>query len=167
MRAESDAWGVHASFRIQNKPVSWLWEWSRVPEVEVHAQALLPSTSVVAFELAFGVSMITFVNTVPISATKSVNRFALVRNFSRKVGPAPLQAAVDGFARQAMVRILTEDRAMVEQLRPADVAHEVNVRADAAQLQFRKLRQAYISLGYGVTPKGACGEGGSGGGCGH
>jgi hypothetical protein len=51
MRAESDAWGVHASFCIQNKPVSWLWEWSRVPEVEVHAQALLPSTSVVAFEL--------------------------------------------------------------------------------------------------------------------
>ncbi len=162
MRAESDAYGVRSSFTIQNKPVSWLWEWSRVPEVHVTAQAMLPSTSVVAFELAFGVSMITFVCTVPISATKSVNRFALIRNFSKRLGVAPLQAAVDSFARQSMVRILTEDRAMVEELRPADVPHEVNVRADAAQLQFRKLRQAYINMGWGVTPKGACGDGSGG-----
>jgi phenylpropionate dioxygenase-like ring-hydroxylating dioxygenase large terminal subunit len=153
MRAEADAYGVRTSFAIQNKPVSWLWEWSRVPEVRVHAQALLPSTSVVAFELAFGVSMITFVNTVPISATRSVNRFALIRNFSRRVGPPLVQAAVDGFARRAMVRILSEDKVMVERLRPEAVAREVNVRADAAQLEYRRLRQSYIDMGYGVTPK--------------
>ncbi len=157
MRADSDAWGVHASFRIQNKPVSWLWEWSRVPEVEVHAQALLPSTSVVAFELAFGISMITVVNTVPIDARRSVNRFALVRNFGRSRGawPRPLQRAVDAFARRAMVRILSEDKAMVETLRPDMVAREVNVRADAAQTEFRKLRQAYVAAGHGVQPRGA------------
>jgi phenylpropionate dioxygenase-like ring-hydroxylating dioxygenase large terminal subunit len=156
MRTSADAYGVRVSFTIQNKPVSWLWEWSRVPEVQVHAQAMLPGCSVVAFELAYGVSMITFVCTTPISATRSVNRFALVRNFSKRVGPAPLQAAVDAFARRAMVRILTEDKAMVETLRPEAVAREVNVRADAAQLEYRRLRQSYIDMGYGVAPKSAC-----------
>ena len=157
MAVEADAHGVRASFTIQNKPVSWLWEWTRVPEVRVTAQALLPSTSVVAFELAHGVSMITFVCTVPISATRSVNRFALVRNFSRRLGLPPLQAAVDAFARRAMVRILSEDQAMVEQLRPEAVAREVNVRADAVQLKFRKLRASYIDAGYGVEPRSASG----------
>jgi hypothetical protein len=106
---------------------------------------------------AFGISMITVVNTVPIDARRSVNRFALVRNFGRSRGawPRPLQRAVDAFARRAMVRILSEDKAMVETLRPEAVAREVNVRADAAQTEFRKLRQAYVASGYGVQPRGA------------
>ena len=54
MQASSGPFGVDTSFRIQNKPVNALWEWSRVPEVLVHAKALLPSTSVVGFTLSHG-----------------------------------------------------------------------------------------------------------------
>ena len=43
------------------------------------AQALLPSTSVITFTLGNGLSFTTFVNTVPINATRTINRFSLVR----------------------------------------------------------------------------------------
>jgi hypothetical protein len=36
----------------------------------------------VTFTLGNGLSFTTFVNTVPISATRSINRFALIRNLS-------------------------------------------------------------------------------------
>ena len=50
-------------------------------------------------------------------------------------------------------RILGEDKAMVEQLRPQLVLHEAGVRADIPQQRFRALRQEYINLGYGVEPE--------------
>ena len=50
-------------------------------------------------------------------------------------------------------RILSEDKAMVEQLRPQLVLHEAGVRADIPQQRFRALRQEYIDLGYGVDPQ--------------
>jgi hypothetical protein len=50
--------------RIHNKPVNKMWEWTSVPSVPVNARAMLPSSSSVTIELAHGVKMITFVNTV-------------------------------------------------------------------------------------------------------
>lgn len=46
-------------------------------------------------------------------------------------------------------RILTQDKAMVEQLRPDMLLREISVKADLPQMAFRKLRQEYISMGYG------------------
>jgi hypothetical protein len=48
-----------------------MWKWTSVPEVAVSARALLPSTSVISFELGNGLAFTTFVNTVPVSATKT------------------------------------------------------------------------------------------------
>lgn len=50
-------------------------------------------------------------------------------------------------------RILTEDKAMVEQLRPEMLPREISVKADLPQIAFRKLRQEYIDMGYGVSPE--------------
>ena len=52
-------------------------------------------------------------------------------------------------------RILTEDKAMVEELRPEALQREVNVKADQVQLAFRTTRSAYIAMGYGVPPESA------------
>lgn len=52
-----------------------------------------------------------------------------------------------------MIQILTEDRAMVEHLRPEVLPREISVRADQLQIQWRKLRQSYVDLGYGVDPR--------------
>ena len=59
-----------------------------------------------------------------------------------------------------MLRILGEDKAMVERLAPAALDVEVSVKADLPQTAFRKLRQEYLDMGYGVAPpkgKGGCG----------
>jgi len=152
MTATADAFGVHASFDIQNKPVNALWEFTRVPEVHIDAKALMPCTSVVGFTLARGISMITFVNTVPIDDTTSVNRFALVRNFATTPALGPLLWLADRIAVRAMHGIMNEDRGMVDTLRPELVTQEVNVRADLVQLEYRKLRAQWLSLGYGVDP---------------
>lgn len=69
------------------------------------AKAFLPSTSVITFTLGQGLSFTTFVNTVPISATKTVNRFCLVRNLAVPGMTEIFNMAVwDRFARQAMMR---------------------------------------------------------------
>lgn len=83
----------HQRNSIHNKAVSPLWEWTRVPSVPVTVSAMLPSTSAVKITLGRGVSMVTFVNTVPIDANRSVNRFCLIRNFA-------LSPAFDGVARR-------------------------------------------------------------------
>ncbi|KAK9824593.1 hypothetical protein WJX72_011558 [[Myrmecia] bisecta] len=153
MTCTHDAYGVKAQFHLHNKPVNALWEFSKVPAVHVTAQALLGSTSVIAFTLGNGLSFTTFVNTVPINGNRTVNRFALVRNLSiDKTGIFNMNAW-DGMARKAMLRILSEDKAMVEELRPDLLAREISVKADLPQIAFRKLRQEYIDMGYGVLPE--------------
>jgi len=146
MEACADAHSVTATFKIQNKPVNAFWALFKVPAVEVTAKAYLPSTSMVSFTLANGLSFITFVNTVPISANRSINRFALIRQLSwDKMGLFNAKLW-DGMARNAMKKILSEDKAMVEQLRYAQLPAEYSVRADLPQVAFRKLRQQWVDL---------------------
>ena len=52
-------------------------------------------------------------------------------------------------------RILTEDKAMVEELQPEALPVEVSVKADHVQMAFRKQRAFYINMGYGVPPEAA------------
>lgn len=89
----------------------------QVPEVFVTARVFLPSTSVVTFTLGAGLSFTTFVNTVPLTATRSVNRFALIRRLASDRTGLFNARIWDGMARDAMRKILSEDKAMVEQLR--------------------------------------------------
>jgi phenylpropionate dioxygenase-like ring-hydroxylating dioxygenase large terminal subunit len=153
MTCTHDAYGVTAKFGLHNKPVNKLWEFSQVPIVNVTAKALLPSTSVIAFTLGNGLSFTTFVNTVPVNANKTINRFSLIRKLDAdKLGIFNMNAW-DRFARQAMIKILSEDKAMVEELRPDLLPREISVKADLPQIAFRKLRQEYIDMGYGVAPE--------------
>jgi len=184
MRVSTDAHGVTATFGLHNKPVNSLWAFSAVPEVgegeggwgkrpgvaarapttpplplaqvQVTAKALLPSTSVISFTLGGGLSFTTFVCTTPVAPGRSVNRFALVRRLAADpTGGAVFNARLwDPLARRAMLRILGEDRAMVEGLDPSALDAEVSVKADLPQTAFRKLRQEWLDLGYGVPPPG-------------
>ncbi len=72
-------------------------------QVPVEFKAFVPSTSMVRIQLGAGVSMITYVNTVPIDDKRSINRFCLIRNF------AP-NGAFDAHAKKAMYKILGEDK---------------------------------------------------------
>ncbi|KAL6774148.1 hypothetical protein ACKKBG_A23935 [Auxenochlorella protothecoides x Auxenochlorella symbiontica] len=150
MQVASDAYGITATFTITNKPVNAFWSMFQVPEVFVTARVFLPSTSVVTFTLGAGLSFTTFVNTVPLTATRSVNRFALIRRLASDRTGLFNARIWDGMARDAMRKILSEDKAMVEQLRYDLLPAEYSVRADLPQVAFRKLRQQYVDMGYGL-----------------
>lgn len=148
MECTSDAFSVIAAFKLHNKPSSAIWEWTKVPEVLVTAKAFLPSTSMITFTLGNGLSFTTFVNTVPVGPNKTVNRFALVRNLGWDKTGAFNADMWDSWARRAMMKILGEDKVMVEVLRPDLLPKEFSVRADLPQVMFRKLRQQWVDLGY-------------------
>ncbi|KAF5837114.1 hypothetical protein DUNSADRAFT_4837 [Dunaliella salina] len=86
MHMSRSTFSVSGNFRIYNKPVNLLWEWASTDAVPVEVTAFLPSTSAIKITLGQGVQMITFVNTVPIDANRSVNRFCLIRNFAGWAG---------------------------------------------------------------------------------
>lgn len=146
MQVKRDTFDITATFSIHNKPVSPLWEFTAVDAVPVVAKAMLPSSSAITIQLGAGVSMITFVNTVPISADRAVNRFCLIRNFAGWDG-------FDAWARNAMYRILGEDKVMVEQLQPGKLRKEVSLAPDLPQIEFRKLRQEWVDMGYAIAPE--------------
>ena len=160
MTCTTSAHTVTAEFKLHNKPASALWEWTKVPEVTVTAKAFLPSTSMITFTLGQGLSFTTVVNTVPVSTTKTVNRFALVRNLSWDSTGTFNADVWDSWARKAMLRILGEDKVMVERLRPDLLQREFSVRADLPQVEFRKLRQQWIDLGWVKRSEPAVWEGG-------
>ncbi|KAG2424769.1 hypothetical protein HXX76_014193 [Chlamydomonas incerta] len=145
MTVTRDTWSVAANFSIHNKPVNPLWNFASVPAVPVEARALLPSTSYVKITLGAGIQMITYVNTVPIDERRSINRFCLIRNFA-------LSPLFDDYTRKSMFKILGEDKAMIELLKPEQLLSEVSLEADKPQIAFRKLRQEWIDMGYGVQP---------------
>lgn len=151
MAASADATSVIATFKIHNKAPSPIWEPFQLPVVDVTAKAFLPSTSYVAFTLAAGLSFITFVNTVPISATKTINRFALVRRLTWDKSGLFNSPIWDGAARRAMLKILNEDKAMLEQLKADALPAEFSVRADLPQIEFRKIRQRWADM-VGTVP---------------
>lgn len=125
---------VHMRFKIHNKPANLLWHWTIVDDVNVDMQIWLPYTSIIKISLGAGVQMITVVNTTPINAHQSVNRFCLWRNFA----PSPV---LDGFAHRAMMNILGQDKAMVELLRPEHIPKEISLRSDMPQIAYRNLRK--------------------------
>ncbi|GFR49992.1 hypothetical protein Agub_g12138 [Astrephomene gubernaculifera] len=146
MTVTRDTWSVSANFNIHNKPVNPLWNFTKVPSVPVEARAFLPSTSSVKITLGGGVQMITYVNTVPIDEHRTINRFCLIRNFAT----SPL---FDAYTRKNMYKILTEDKVMIEMLKPEQLLNEVSLEADKPQIAFRKLRQEWLDMGYGVQPE--------------
>jgi len=145
MQMSRDTFSVSGNFRIYNKPVNMLWEWTARDAVPVEVKAFLPSTSAIKITLGQGVQMITFVNTVPIDANRSVNRFCLIRNFAGWDG-------FDAWARNAMFKILGEDKEMVEELKPELVRSEVSLGADLPQIAFRQLRSEWAAMGYICDP---------------
>lgn len=47
---------------------------------------------------------------------------------------------------------MKEDKVLVEQLAPEKLPFEVSLASDAPQIMFRKLRQEWVDMGYGVDP---------------
>lgn len=149
MKVVRDPYHITATFDLHNKPVNALWDWSKVPEVHILARAFVPSSSFIAFRLAHGLEFVTFVNTVPIDANRTVNIYALARKWSGDptgfVFNMPLW---DTFADSAMQRIQGEDRVILDKVRPDLLDREFSLAPDMAQVAFRKMRQEFVQRGF-------------------
>ncbi len=55
------------------------------------------------------------------------------------------------FAR-AMRIVLSEDKDILERLRPDDTEHEFSVAFDGPQLAFRKMRMKFVDRGWALKP---------------
>lgn len=144
MDERGSAYACSGSLAISHKPVNVLWSWAKTDSVRVSFTAFLPSTSAIKIRLGGGAEMITFVNTVPIDETRSVNRYCLLRNFAR----SPL---FDRMAERAMAEVFAEDRAMLEALLPpggGEDGRELSVVTDKPQTAFRTMRLAWEDMGY-------------------
>lgn len=69
MKAENDSYSVSATFSLHNKPMNALWNWTAVPEVQITAKAMLPSTSVIQFTL--GALPLTLPRTICINSIRT------------------------------------------------------------------------------------------------
>ncbi|KAL4425964.1 hypothetical protein ABPG75_009980 [Micractinium tetrahymenae] len=149
MKVVRDEYHITATFDLHNKPVNALWDWSKVPEVRILARAFVPSSSFIAFRLARGLEFVTFVNTVPIDANRSVNIYALARKWSGDptgfVFNLPLW---DTFADSAMQKIQGEDRVILDKVRPDLLPREFSLAPDMAQVAFRKMRREFVERGF-------------------
>lgn len=143
---EDALYSISGTLDIQNRPINVFWEWTKIDVVPVRFTAFLPSTSAIKITLERGVEMITFVHTVPVDKKRSVNRFCLLRNFAR----SPL---LDYFAERVMLKVLQEDKNMLESLvNPStnENENEISVMTDMPQIGYRKLWQSWAQLGYFV-----------------
>ena len=147
---EDALYSLSGTLDIQNRPINVFWEWTKIDVVPVRFTAFLPSTSAIKITLGRGVEMITFVHTVPIDQKRSVNRFCLLRNFAR----FPL---LDYFAERVMLKVLQEDKVMLESLVNPSTnenenqnqnENEISVMTDMPQIGYRKLWQSWAQLGY-------------------
>lgn len=145
MKCSTEDLKVTGTFSLHNKPANPLWNFSKIAQVNVTATAFLPSTSMISFTLGRGLSFTTFVNTTPIDHNRSCNRFALIRRLDvDPIGSKIFNSKyLDIFATAAMIKILTEDKSMVERLNPSQINQEISVKADMLQILFRRLRSQF------------------------
>ena len=97
---DADPNSATCKFSIASKPPNPLWEFTRTPAVDVTVCSMLPCTTYIFFELAGGISFFTYVTAAPVSATKTVARFCLLRNFAPWGG-----AIADHIARNAVYQV--------------------------------------------------------------
>ncbi|KAF6265516.1 hypothetical protein COO60DRAFT_1623882 [Scenedesmus sp. NREL 46B-D3] len=164
MATTRDTFETACDFRIHNKPVNKMWEWTAVPSVPVNARAMLPSSSSVTIELAHGVKMITFVNTSVAVFGRTAAADVVFRTVVKACSRHPprllrlhthwltccLPFADCRSPRSNMLKILGEDKVMVDRLAPQRLEQEYSLAPDAPQIAFRQLRQSWVDMGYAV-----------------
>lgn len=97
-------------------------------------------------ELVFGArTQVIFQAHLPVDVSSTVTHYIVLRNFATtRLADAPV--------RWANLRVLREDRRVVEELRPEllpyELSDELHVRSDALQVSYRRRRRELIASGW-------------------
>lgn len=142
-----------ASATIKFKPKKAKGLWSRLyrssqeqEPVQVTNRWWMPNVSMLIVELPFGYQRL-FNAHVPVHENKTISKWQLLRDFFKGNW-------ADNDARRRVIKIFNEDMPMVvaqrPELLPYDLAAELHVKSDAIQVAYRKLRNKYLDMGWGI-----------------
>lgn len=106
----------------------------------------MPNVTLLEVQLPFGFQRL-FNAHVPVNENKTITKWQLLRDFFKGKW-------ADRDAERRVIKIFNEDRPMVmaqrPELLPYDLAAELHVKSDAIQVAFRKTRNKYLDMGYGI-----------------
>lgn len=116
------------------------------PGIKTTAGFYMPNVTRLHVRLPLG-DMIIFTCHLPIEDGKTISKWLMLRTFFK-------QSFFDGDSYRRTIEIFDQDQPTVQaqrpELLPYDLSAELHVRADAVQIAFRKLRNKYLDMGYGI-----------------
>ncbi|MGB8699708.1 MAG: aromatic ring-hydroxylating dioxygenase subunit alpha [Thermosynechococcaceae cyanobacterium] len=147
-----EAWGAR-SLLISKQPTPkkgfyWKYIYSRTQQ-EVRVKTSFQMPNILLQRIDFKFSLAECICLVPISETKTAIKLICFRNFLT-------HPWADGLFRKLNLKILQEDRTIVESQQPqvisSDLSAELHVAGDALSVAYRKLLKKCFDMGWIVDP---------------
>ncbi|MCB0035889.1 MAG: aromatic ring-hydroxylating dioxygenase subunit alpha [Anaerolineales bacterium] len=143
--------GASATINFKPRPARGLWRFlygknKEVKPVRVTNTWWMPNVSLLEVRLPMGNQRL-FNAHVPVNENKTLTKWQLLRDFFTG-------SWADKDAARRVVKIFDQDRPMVmgqrPELLPYDLAAELHVKSDAIQVAYRKTRNKYFDMGWGI-----------------
>lgn len=144
----ADAWSCSASTTLMPPKPKGLWALLRRKRAPVRATVTVHMPNITRLELDLGAwKTVVIDSNVPVDEHTTRTLYIQYRNFFTG-------RWADRDARRRMLKIFLEDQPTVESIRPEllpyDIGAELHLRSDAMGIAYRKLRNHYLDLGWGV-----------------
>jgi phenylpropionate dioxygenase-like ring-hydroxylating dioxygenase large terminal subunit len=146
---EKYEWGGDATVHLNPPPPRGIWRFLRGkdrPPVKTTGGYRMPNITRLQVRLPFG-DFVLYTCHLPIDDGHTRSIWLQLRSFFK-------HPWFDGDSFRRVIQIFNEDlRTVLEQrpeLLPYDLAAELHVRSDAIQIAFRKMRNKYLDMGWGI-----------------
>ena len=149
---QDENWGISAKIKYANftKPKGIFKLFFRPSSTELNAKTTfyLPNITIVESNFVRG-KMVNYAIHLPIDENKTISKRIQFRNVFK-------QPWADSFFVKFHYKVCEEDRVVSESQYPAvipdSLSAEVHSPSDALPLAYRKLRQKYLAMGWGLKP---------------
>lgn len=138
-----------ATVTLKPPPAKGLWSFlykKGRPAVKTSNTWWMPNVSLLEVRLPMG-NMRLYNAHVPVDDSTTISKWVQLRDFFTG-------SWADGDARRRVLKIFLQDQPTVEaqrpELLPYDLAAELHIKSDAIQVAYRKTRNKYLDMGYGI-----------------
>lgn len=138
-----------ATVTLKPPPAKGLWSFlykSDRPAVKTTNTWWMPNVSLLEVRLPMG-NMRLYNAHVPVNDSTTISKWIQLRDFFTG-------SWADGDARRRVLKIFLQDQPTVEaqrpELLPYDLSAELHIKSDAIQVAYRKTRNKFLDMGYGI-----------------
>ncbi|HEX2622792.1 MAG TPA: aromatic ring-hydroxylating dioxygenase subunit alpha [Phototrophicaceae bacterium] len=142
-------WGGDATVTLNPPAPKGIWKYLRGkgrPGVKTTGGYRMPNCTRLNVRLPIG-EFVLYTFHLPVEENKTRSMWVFLRTFFH-------QPFFDGDSRKRVLKIFNEDRRTVLEQRPEllpyDLSAELHVRSDRIQVDFRKKRNRYLDMGWGI-----------------